>query len=157
MTCPSFSRRRLLRGPATTTSALTADRVSPDGREIGHYACVSGHIDNALDGYGEVPEDDLAVLRQMVENGSDLRRPRLVEHFLYFPDGARARAAEAGITAAGWETRVEEPPPDGDAWLVLARDSDRVLTPSTVVEDGVFFAVAAQQLGGIYDGWEAEN
>jgi regulator of ribonuclease activity B len=105
--------------------------------------------------YAVVSEDDREILAALLAEGADLDRPREVQHFCDFPDGATARAAAADLEHAGWVVEVGAPDEHDDAWSVQASRAGHVLTPAAMVADAELLTSVAARHGGEYDGWGA--
>lgn len=95
---------------------------------------------------------DTAVLNLMQKNGADLSKERLVHFYLYFPDKENARAAEAELKKSGYEVDCSK---GSEKWLCLA---SRKIIPSNTALTSLRkkFEALANQLSGLYDGWETE-
>lgn len=99
---------------------------------------------------------DLQLLGVIQANGSDLRAPRHVLHYLYFPSRAGAEAASEQARRHGWSAEVREPLPDYPGqWAVVAEQPAAVLSIDFVRETTDLFEQVAREHGGEHDGWEA--
>ena len=99
---------------------------------------------------------DLLVLDQLRKAGADLRQPRHVLHYLYFPTQERAERAGEEAGAASYEVEVRDPLPDhSNQWLLLCQRHGVVVDPATVSHSTDYFESLAQTHFGDYDGWEA--
>jgi hypothetical protein len=97
---------------------------------------------------------DAATLRAFRDHGSDLTRPRHVQHFLYFPDSATAHAAAAEIAPHGWECTVR-PPLEGSSEFALVCEATTMADEAAVAVWHELFGGVAARHGGEHDGWEA--
>ncbi len=97
---------------------------------------------------------DMMVIRQLEENGDDLKSPRSIQHFAYFED------AEAAEEFAEWAKENEfevEPTEEGDTGDYLVSfthngspDIEEIFDRTSAADE------MASELGGMYDGWETE-
>jgi Regulator of ribonuclease activity B len=103
----------------------------------------------------ENPHPDAKVLFHLAEVGSDLTKPVKPDFALYFSNETAARAAEWKLTDEGFEVTVEPPHDNHEQYLVIA-----VITVVPTLEAirslSERFHDLAEELGGDYDGWDAE-
>ena len=97
---------------------------------------------------------DQVVLDQLRAAGSDLGKPHLIVHYLYFPSDLLATQAAEQAARLGCNTKVDIAA-DSKSWLCLATfRMVPVLQAVSQLREGLE-RVAADN-GGEYDGWEAE-
>jgi hypothetical protein len=96
-------------------------------------------------------EADLAIFQQLQELGADLRLPREVNHYVFFPDEDVARKV-ASEYAKDLRTEVGKEP-DG-RWSVRMTHV-AVVTSDDFAKVRASLTRMASALGGLYDGWEA--
>lgn len=101
---------------------------------------------------------DEAVVEQLEEAGDPLSVPRPVTHFVYFADAAArdafaARAAEQGFRPEAFE---DEDPDDEDERFGLSLEREDAVELEAINEVTTDLALAAEEAGGRYDGWETE-
>ena len=103
---------------------------------------------------------DREAVRVLAESGADLYKRHMVTHWTYFPDAERARsylkqARRFGFKALGGPK--ERPDKEPLAWCVRVKRREREVT-LVHLHPGVLKLVnIAKELGGDYDGWEAEG
>lgn len=99
--------------------------------------------------------EDLQVVEQLVKAGSDLSLRHPVDHYLYFPSEAKARAAASRLQSLEFSVEVRPPTPGYSDWLLLASQEVFVRSDSLgkAISDLRGFA---SRNGGMYDGWEAQ-
>ena len=99
---------------------------------------------------------DLMLMRQLIQQGADLTKPRHALYYLYFADREAADAGAAEGRTAGYACEVRDPLPQYPGqWSVVCERSDAVLDPSGVNGADDLFQGIADRLGGEFDGWEA--
>lgn len=99
---------------------------------------------------------DLLVLEQLVRAGADVKAPRHVVYYLYFPDEQNVRKAADEAAELGFETTVREPLPETpDLWSLICERHNYVLDLEAVRVNTDLFEDLANRLAGDYDGWEA--
>ena len=96
---------------------------------------------------------DQATIRQLVAAGADLRQPRHVIHYLYFPAAHLAEGAGLAAQAEGWQVASSEV--SAEEWAVRCERRDYVLLAGVVHGDERFFEGLARRFRGDHDGWEA--
>lgn len=104
-----------------------------------------------------LPDDENAeVLRQMIESGDDLSRPRDIDFFFTFPSFAQAEAFATDAAALD-DVAVGLGPPDEDSETEVRVVRHMVPTHAgiTVFESELW--VIAQGHGGEADGWGCEQ
>ena len=93
-------------------------------------------------------------LQALAEHGDVHATPRMVDHFAYFADDAKANAAAEGLAAAGFEVDPAQRDVDDDRWSLKFRRED-VLDEERPDE----FCMEIMQIltphEGDYDGWGA--
>jgi regulator of RNase E activity RraB len=101
----------------------------------------------AQSGQGEATE--------VARDAANPEEPVEVEHYLYFPDRAKARLALPEIRKRGYNTQ-DRRSADGGNWLVLARKSADEVDD---IDDGHAkeLEAIARNYQGEYDGWEAKT
>ena len=99
-------------------------------------------------------EGDQAVLDRLRELGSDLRLPRRVDYYFYFPSQAAAEKAAEALRAGGYEVKVRLGAYDVN-WLALATNQI-VVSAAMIARVRAGMESLANSLGGEYDGWETE-
>lgn len=81
-------------------------------------------------------------------------RVLVLVHSLSFPDPQGADEAVARLAAEGLRARADQD--QGEAWAVEATER-RLLTAEGVRERRLALSMLAQELGGTYEGWVAEE
>ncbi|MEM9713761.1 MAG: ribonuclease E inhibitor RraB [Actinomycetota bacterium] len=100
--------------------------------------------------------EDRQVMTLLVEAGADLRRPRHVDHYLYFEVEDDAIAAAAEATGAGWDVRLDATDSEVPVWCLQVERHEVVLTAELLSEDRTTLRDLAARRNGEYDGWGAE-
>jgi Regulator of ribonuclease activity B len=99
---------------------------------------------------------DIALLGEMVKQGSDLTQPRHALYFLYFRSQEAAESGAGDARAAGYQCDVREPLPGyPDQWSLVCERPDAVPSIEGVRTADDLFQGIADRLGGEFDGWEA--
>lgn len=95
------------------------------------------------------------VVQILLDGGDDLSRPRKIDHFAYFPDEA---ARVAFINALGDGFTIDGATLDGERELpfALAFHSVGPADLTSIEKVTIPLSVAAQKVGGNYDGWGCE-
>ncbi len=98
---------------------------------------------------------DARTLKALVDAGSNLAKPHVIDHWLYFRDETTARAAGQELTAVGFSVEGIIKESEGADWRLLARKTmvprlADVERTSTDLED------LAKRHHGDYDGWETQ-
>lgn len=103
---------------------------------------------------GSIPNDENGdVLRQMLESGDDLSKPRDIDFTVVVPEEAAARALAAHFASAGYRTKIKK------SGVVLERPWDVVIIKHMVPDHAeitkfeVVLEQAAAPLNGRNDGW----
>jgi hypothetical protein len=96
---------------------------------------------------------DRIVMDKIVEQGADLRQPRDLEFFLYFPTRAGADDIAEYLRDHDFNTDVR-PAPTGAEWTLLVSCHDAPL-PEFIAHMSRVFPSLAKEHGGRYDGWGA--
>jgi len=103
-------------------------------------------------------EADRKVLAQLVEQGSDLSKPRHSIHYFYFEDEASARAAAGELERMDFGVSIGEKLDEDrepQLWPVTAERRD-VINRDVIAALRGPLAEIAERHGGEYDGWEAQ-
>ena len=95
-------------------------------------------------------KDALNELKQV----SDVTAPHVVKHFLYFPSEQAAKKIGTVLRAQGFEVNDSLGTIYG-RWMVIAT-SEVVPSFDKICELRTLLSSIANELGGEYDGWEAE-
>jgi hypothetical protein len=95
---------------------------------------------------------DVAVLSQLRQAGSDLKKPHEIEFFLYFPSEASAHKVGGTLSQRGFRVEVKSGTSDKPEWLVLAVRSMVPEVFELVRLRGQFTELANSERG-TYDGW----
>jgi hypothetical protein len=116
-----------------------------------------GEAPAAFDGTDAMDQD---VIAQLKRNGSDVRKPTDVVHYLYIPSRRDAEEASRRSAAAGYRAAVGEPLgklPNGTVEKRYSVIVHKTMVPSlgNVRRARTFFESLAHRFGGEYDGWEA--
>lgn len=111
---------------------------------------------------------DSMVLAEVEEHIQDMSQPRLIEHVAYFPDESGAEAFAAWAKGEGYEVdpvRKAEDEEIGDEDEENAEEEDvfavefkgrSPLTLDDVSKHTIAAEIAAEQHGGMYDGWAVQ-
>lgn len=96
---------------------------------------------------------DLTVLAQLIDLNDDLSQPRPVEHRLYFPERADAKACSLHASSLGY---VPDPiiAEAREFCLILRHNSS--VTEAAICPHTISLEALASEMGGDYDGWETE-
>lgn len=96
------------------------------------------------------PLDD-ATMQQLAQQGVDFDAPRDWVHYIYCDTDEGAARMQADAESAGWSVQRAA----GGSGIVANRE-DLAVNGTTVPQVRAFFeGLAANVLGGDYDGWEA--
>ena len=100
------------------------------------------------------PDLRTEILAQLRRTGSDISKPHTIEFYLYFPTEMPARQAGKELSEHEYQVQVR-PAATGAVWLCLA---SATLIPETAPlgEMGHLIDQLVSELGGEFDGWEAE-
>jgi Regulator of ribonuclease activity B len=79
-------------------------------------------------------------------------KPRVLDHYLYFPEKSNAERAAVKLREKGWDVEVRMGP-GGENWLALAKQPAPIAEP--IEEVRYELEELADELGGQYDGWGA--
>lgn len=98
---------------------------------------------------------DAKTLKALVDAGSDLAKPHVIDHWLYFRDETTARAAGQELTAAGFSVEGINKESEGADWRLLAR---KTMVPrlADVERTSADLEDLAKRHHGDYDGWETQ-
>ncbi len=98
---------------------------------------------------------DAKTLKALAEAGSDLTKPHVIDHWVFFQDESGARAAAKDLVAARFTVVSLEKDPQGSEWRLLAR---KTMVPrlKDVERTSAFFEKLARRNRGDYDGWETQ-
>lgn len=92
------------------------------------------------------------VVRQLLAHGDDPEKPRLINHFAYFPTEAGRAGFAAWLAEHGY--LVAPFGPSGNDQLAVL--FERIDVPNQIDDATVALYQAAGENGGDYDGWECE-
>lgn len=98
-------------------------------------------------------DPDRAALRALRSTGVDLASERVVRHYLYLPDRTAAAQLAKRLGVEGYECTSEEL---SRCWALYASRS-MVVSYRAVAATRALMESAARELGGEYDGWEADT
>ena len=107
---------------------------------------------------------DLQVVGVMVEQaGINIRAPRELVFYSYFPTKAVATAFAAAQAGLGLDFKVSkmddeylaEHPDEPNPWSVKGTSMDRAMVPDFLRDTIDALEDGAAAAGGVYDGWEA--
>jgi hypothetical protein len=97
--------------------------------------------------------DDAALLRMMVEAGTNLGRPREIGHFCWFQTRKAANGAKASLDSrGGFRTDVYKA---DDTWVLHAAHQ-ATLSEDYLSDMRPSFTAFAEDHDGTYDGWDAD-
>ena len=98
---------------------------------------------------------DAKTLKALVDAGSDLAKPHVIDHWLYCRDETTARAAGQELTAAGFSVEGINKESEGADWRLLAR---KTMVPrlADVERTSADLEDLAKRHHGDYDGWETQ-
>jgi regulator of RNase E activity RraB len=98
---------------------------------------------------------DANTLKALLDAGSNLAKPHVIDHWFYFRDEPSARAAGQELTAAGFSVEDIAKESEGADWRVLAR---KTMVPllADVEKTSAYLEVLAKRHHGDYDGWETQ-
>ena len=97
-------------------------------------------------------EENAAILRDMEDNGSDLRPSRLIDFSHVFPDQGLADAFAQAAKCEGFSTLVEEVEREEDPWDV-AVFKDMIPNCENITDTEERLHALAQTYQGRADGW----
>ncbi len=98
---------------------------------------------------------ELPAVRNLIKMGADVRVPRHVIFYLYFPRESGARAAARVLRHRGHEVSVNPPWEKIPQWATVAETRDRALIPDFLRETVDVCEKLADRHDGVFDGWEA--
>lgn len=101
----------------------------------------------------DIRAQDQLVLDQLSQLGVDTSQPRVIEHFLYFPDESAANDASVAAAALGCETNVAPPIPEIPDWSLLCLWSVGSVGIEIISVHRAALEGLASEHGGYYDGW----
>lgn len=98
---------------------------------------------------------DAKTLKALVDAGSNLAKPHVIDHWLYFRDETSARAAGQELNSAGFSVEGIDKESEGADWRVLAR---KTMVPrlADVEKMSAYLEDLAKRHHGDYDGWETQ-
>jgi regulator of RNase E activity RraB len=113
---------------------------------------------------------DSMLLAEVEEHVEDMSQPRLIEHMAFFPDEASAKSFAAWAKGEGYQVEAvrkaeteelgdedeENEEEDTDDVFAVAFKGRCALTIEAVSERTIAAEIAAEEHGGMYDGWEVE-
>lgn len=98
--------------------------------------------------------DDLMVVEELEENGDILTAPRDIEHLAYLPtDAARHKFIE-WLGENGFEVLIIRDRPERDGSFGIEFSKVSPIDIDEIYEQTCSATVAAEELGGRYDGWQ---
>lgn len=140
------------------TGAVEVEVSRPDGATIALFAAEQEELEKidraSLGPAPELAPADRQVLDVLRRQGTDLRSPHHIDHYLYFPDKAVAERASQVLLGRKYTVDVR-PAARGREWLVFVSHTC-VLTPEIVAGTISEMESLAAAFGGEYDGWEAD-
>ncbi len=95
---------------------------------------------------------DALVFEKLADAGDTLREPRRIDHLAYFADEAGCASFSSFVARAGFG--IEEPEPEPDGRLRFYFHHQVAPDPATFSDLTAELARVAEELGGVYDGWE---
>lgn len=98
---------------------------------------------------------DAKTLKALADAGSDLKKPHVIDHWLYFSSESDARAAATDLSAAGFSVESVAASADSNEWRVLAQKTI-VPTLEEVEKTSSYLESLARRHHGEYDGWETQ-
>ena len=117
--------------------------------------------DDAVDPEARSPKTgikykDLEVVSVLVKHGADLKQPRHVLYYLYFPGEEQASNAAADARSHSFEVTVNDAfSQHSGHWSLTCERRGVVLDTDAIRAHGDYFDGLAAKFGGDYDGWEA--
>lgn len=124
-----------------------------DGSSQGAPPDTQGATTSAAPGSQEGRAEDQMVLDQLTPLGVDTSQPRVIEHFLYFPNERSAEEAAVEAAALGCRTNVAPPIPEIPDWgLLCLWDVESVGIEIISAHRAALEGIAGSH-GGYYDGW----
>lgn len=98
--------------------------------------------------------DDLMVVEQLEENNDVMTEPREIEHLAYLPSKeARSKFIE-WLSDHGFELMLERDRPEKDGTWGVEFSKVSPIDIDEIFEQTCAATVAAEELGGTYDGWQ---
>ena len=98
---------------------------------------------------------DAKTLKALVDAGSNLAKPHVIDHWLYFRDETSARAAGQELTSTGFSVEGIDKESESADWRLLAR---KTMVPrlADVEKTSAYLEDLAKRHHGDYDGWETQ-
>lgn len=103
----------------------------------------------------DMMSSDAETLKALAEAGSDLTKPHLIDHWIFFQDESGARAAAKDLVASGFVVVSLDKDPEGSEWRLLAR-KEMVPRLEDVEKTSAVVEALARRNNGDYDGWETQ-
>jgi len=103
---------------------------------------------------GPALSGDAQVVEQLRQAGSDLRKPHVVEFFMYFPAESGALSVANKVNAAGFSAEVKQAASGNLPWLTFATRS-MVVTAAEMERLRSMLTELCEAEHGEYDGWGA--
>jgi hypothetical protein len=103
---------------------------------------------------GPALSGDAQVVEQLRQSGSDLRKPHVVEFFMYFPAESEALSVASKVNAAGFSAEVKQAASGNLPWLVFAT-RNMVVTAMEMERLRSMLTELCDAERGEYDGWGA--
>ena len=106
--------------------------------------------------YSSPEEGDAKILESLLQAGADLRKPRHVILYLFFPTYEAALEAARHLDDKDYETHVYQSKAETMSWVVRPERTG-IVDEEHVCRERELMSEVSHRFGGEFDGWEASQ